>query len=70
MTVHQIEPPLNAIRAGFITTLLGEDGLSIARRLACTLPILMLSARSEEVDRILELEFGADDALAPTRYSR
>lgn len=42
----------------------GEDGLSIARRLAGTLPILMLSACGEEVDRILGLEFGADDYLA------
>lgn len=42
----------------------GEDGLSIARRLAGTVPILMLSARGEEVDRILGLEFGADDYLA------
>jgi DNA-binding response OmpR family regulator len=42
----------------------GEDGLSIARRLAGTLPILMLSARGEDIDRILGLEFGADDYLA------
>ena len=42
----------------------GEDGLSIARRLAGTLPILMLSAKGEDVDRILGLEFGADDYLA------
>ena len=42
----------------------GEDGLSIARRLSGTLPILMLSARGEDIDRILGLEFGADDYLA------
>ena len=42
----------------------GEDGLSIARRLAGTLPILMLSAKGEDIDRILGLEFGADDYLA------
>jgi DNA-binding response OmpR family regulator len=41
----------------------GEDGLSIARRLSGSLPILMLSARGEDVDRILGLEFGADDYL-------
>ena len=41
----------------------GEDGLSIARRQARTRPILMLSARGEDVDRILGLEFGADDYL-------
>lgn len=42
----------------------GEDGLSIARRLSGRLPILMLSARGEDIDRILGLEFGADDYLA------
>lgn len=42
----------------------GEDGLSIARRLAGALPILMLSARGEDIDRILGLEFGADDYMA------
>lgn len=44
----------------------GEDGLSIARRLRAngTIPILMLSARGEEIDRIIGLEVGADDYLA------
>jgi DNA-binding response OmpR family regulator len=42
----------------------GEDGMSIARRLNGTLPILMLSAKGEDIDRILGLEFGADDYLA------
>lgn len=43
----------------------GEDGLSIARRLRSTslTPIIMLSARGEEVDRIVGLEVGADDYL-------
>lgn len=44
----------------------GEDGLSIARRLQvekATTPILMLSARGDEVDRIVGLEMGADDYL-------
>jgi len=43
----------------------GEDGLSIARRLRakCQIPIIMLSARGEEVDRIVGLEVGADDYL-------
>lgn len=43
----------------------GEDGLSIARRLRAHLqvPIIMLSARGEEVDRIVGLEVGADDYL-------
>lgn len=44
----------------------GEDGLSLARRLRTKgdLPILMLSARGEDVDRIIGLEVGADDYLA------
>ncbi len=43
----------------------GEDGLSIARRLRKTgdIPIVMLSAKGDEVDRIIGLEVGADDYL-------
>ena len=44
----------------------GEDGLSICRRLRAAhdrTPIIMLSAKSEDVDRIVGLEFGADDYL-------
>ena len=43
----------------------GEDGLSIARRLQThdKLPIVMISARGEELDRIVGLEVGADDYL-------
>jgi DNA-binding response OmpR family regulator len=43
----------------------GEDGLSIARRLRSDhqLPIVMVSARGEEIDRIVGLEVGADDYL-------
>lgn len=41
----------------------GKSGLDIARDLRATsqVPIIMLSARGDEVDRILGLEFGADD---------
>src|SRR5882724_139724 len=44
----------------------GEDGLSICRRLRQTdnVPILMLSAKSDEIDRVVGLEMGADDYLA------
>ena len=44
----------------------GEDGLSLARELRThsEVPILMLSARGEEIDRIVGLEVGADDYLA------
>ena len=41
----------------------GKSGLDIARdlRAASDVPIIMLSARGDEVDRVLGLEFGADD---------
>jgi two-component system OmpR family response regulator len=46
----------------------GEDGISLCRDLRSgkykTLPILMLTARNDEADRILGLEMGADDYLA------
>ena len=43
----------------------GEDGLSLARALNAkgAPPIIMLSARGEEIDRIVGLEVGADDYL-------
>src|SRR5574338_56374 len=44
----------------------GEDGLSICRRLRAAennIPIIMLTAKGDEVDRILGLEMGADDYL-------
>ncbi|HVO03845.1 MAG TPA: response regulator [Candidatus Cybelea sp.] len=43
----------------------GEDGLSICRRLraAGNLPILMLTAKKDDIDRIIGLEMGADDYL-------
>jgi len=45
----------------------GEDGLSICRRLrqkSNEIPIVMLTAKGDEVDRIIGLELGADDYLA------
>lgn len=44
----------------------GEDGLSLTRflRSQTNLPILILSARGEDIDRIVGLEVGADDYLA------
>jgi two-component system, OmpR family, phosphate regulon response regulator OmpR len=44
----------------------GEDGLSICRRLRGTkntIPVIMLTAKGEDVDRIVGLEMGADDYL-------
>ena len=44
----------------------GEDGLTLCRELRSktNLPVLMLTARGDEVDRIIGLEMGADDYLA------
>ena len=44
----------------------GEDGLAILKRLRAEkdmTPVIMLTARGEDVDRILGLELGADDYL-------
>lgn len=44
----------------------GEDGLSVCRRLRGAgndIPIIMLTAKGDEVDRIVGLEMGADDYL-------
>jgi two-component system OmpR family response regulator len=52
----------------------GEDGLALCRQLQSRpgnpVPILMLTARSEEADRILGLEMGADDYLTKPFASR
>jgi two-component system OmpR family response regulator len=44
----------------------GEDGLSLCKRLRThsQVPIIMLTAKGDEVDRILGLEMGADDYLS------
>jgi two-component system, OmpR family, phosphate regulon response regulator OmpR len=44
----------------------GEDGLSVCRRLRGSgesVPIIMLTAKGEDIDRIVGLEMGADDYL-------
>jgi len=44
----------------------GEDGLSVCRRLRASndlTPIIMLTAKTEDIDRIVGLEVGADDYL-------
>ena len=53
----------------------GLDGLSVCRALraapaTATLPIIMVTARGEEADRVLGLESGADDYLAKPYSSR
>jgi two-component system, OmpR family, response regulator len=43
-----------------------EDGLSLCRRVRAggNLPVIMLTARGSEIDRVVGLEMGADDYLA------
>lgn len=50
----------------------GEDGLSLCRRVRANseVPIIMLTAKAEEVDRVIGLEMGADDYLAKPFGSR
>jgi DNA-binding response OmpR family regulator len=46
----------------------GMDGFEVLKRIRakCDVPVLMLTARGEEADRIVGLEFGADDYLPKT----
>jgi two-component system OmpR family response regulator len=50
----------------------GEDGLALCRALRahCAIPILMLTARGDELDRIVGLEMGADDYLPKPFHPR
>ncbi|MDI1342771.1 MAG: response regulator [Pseudolabrys sp.] len=50
----------------------GEDGLSLCRTLRAesNIPIIMLTAKGEEVDRVIGLEMGADDYLSKPFGSR
>jgi two-component system OmpR family response regulator len=49
-----------------------EDGLSLCRRVRAVggMPIIMLTARGQEVDRIIGLEMGADDYVTKPFSSR
>ena len=69
------ERGLAALRRGRFDVVLldvmlpGLDGLEICRRIRATpewaaLPVIMLTARGEDVDKIVGLELGADDYLA------
>ena len=50
----------------------GEDGLSLCRflRAETALPIIMITAKGEEIDRVIGLEMGADDYLPKPFGSR
>lgn len=62
LTAMQSSPP-DAVVLDIM--LPGMDGLEVCRRIRerSTVPILLLSARGEEFDRVLGLELGADDYL-------
>jgi two-component system response regulator BaeR len=49
----------------------GQDGLSVCRELRArsSVPILILTARADEADRLLGLELGADDYIAKNPFS-
>ena len=53
-------------------TLPGEDGLSLARhiRQTSTIPIIMLTGKSDVIDRVAGLEAGADDYIAKPFHLR
>ncbi len=60
-----------ALRGSFDVVLLdimlpGMDGLTVCKRLRerSDVPVIMLTARGEEADRVMGLELGADDYLA------
>jgi two-component system OmpR family response regulator len=65
---REMERALNSGRIDLIVLdlmLPGEDGLSLCRRLrkSSRIPIVVLTAKGEDVDRIVGLEMGADDYL-------
>ena len=64
------QPPFDAVILDVM--LPGVDGFEVLRRLRRTsdVPVLMLTARGEETDRIVGLEMGADDYLPKTFSSR
>lgn len=42
----------------------GIDGLEVCRRIGGSVPVIMLTARDEEADRVAGLELGADDYVS------
>lgn len=60
--IHEFQPDLLVLDI----MLPGVSGLEICRRLRAesAIPVIMLTARGEEIDRVLGLEVGADDYLA------
>lgn len=60
---EQLKQPVDLVILDLM--LPGEDGLSLCRSLRAqsTVPILMVTARGDEMDRIIGLEMGADDYI-------
>ncbi len=60
--IHRLRPDLVVLDV----TLPGESGLQACQRLRAEgdrVPVILLTARTEEIDRVLGLEMGADDYL-------
>ena len=61
--IHRLRPDLVVLDV----TLPGESGLQACQRLRAEgdrVPVILLTARTEEIDRVLGLELGADDYLS------
>jgi DNA-binding response OmpR family regulator len=65
-----IEPPCHAVILDVM--LPGMDGFEVLKKIRArsTVPVLMLTARGDETDRIVGLEVGADDYLPKTFSTR
>ena len=65
-----LEEPFHAVILDIM--LPGIDGFEVLKRIRskCDVPVLMLTARGDETDRIVGLEMGADDYLPKTFSSR
>jgi DNA-binding response OmpR family regulator len=78
--LHAADGPkgLRALAAGGVDIVLldvmmpGLDGLDVLRRIRQTsaVPVVMLTARGDEADRVVGLELGADDYLGKPVYPR
>jgi len=64
MMAHMEKRPVHLIVLDIMMP--GDDGMTLCRKLRATskIPIIMLTAISEEIERILGLEMGADDYLS------
>jgi two-component system, OmpR family, response regulator CpxR len=77
--VHEPEQGLARVRSGLYALLIldvmlpGMSGFEVLRKIRAVpsaIPVLLLTARGDEVDRIVGLELGADDYLAKPFHPR